>query len=147
MVRNLILYIFIYVMLIGCGDGTLSNVCKSDCFLNITAPNLQKDEKGYYHMEWLEGYNQTFSTLDANTGSNEIVKVMWDSDSGINHGGYWVSSVNHASYTDDGIAHTVLSMWEEQINDTITIYSWYQDDCNIEYLDSIKVIFENMEEE
>ena len=90
--------------------------------MDVEAPSLQMDENGYYHMEWLEGYVQTFSTLDANTGSDEIVKVMWDSDSGINYSGYWVSSVNPASYTDDGVAHTVLAAWEEQIGDTLTVY-------------------------
>ena len=144
MVKKLFNYIFIYILLVGC-DTQLTQNCESDCYLDVEAPSLQMDSNGYYHMEWLESYVQTFSTLDANTGSDGIEKVMWDSDSGINYNGYWVSSVNHASYTNDGTAHTVLAVWEEQIGDTLTIYAWYQDECDIEYLDSIKVIINNDE--
>ena len=144
MVIKTILYIFIYTLLVGCNTrNPLNSECESNCFLDVEASSLQMDDNGYYHIEWLEGYTQTFSTLDANTGSNEIVKVMWSSDSGINYNGYWVSSVNPASYTDNGIAHTVLAAWEEQIGDTLTVYAQYQDECNIEYLDLIKVVIED----
>jgi len=146
MVKKLFMYIFIYTLLVGCNtQNPLNNDggCESNCFLNVEAPNLQMDGNGYYHMEWLEGYVQTFSTLDANTGSNEIIKVMWDSDSGINYSGYWVSNVNHASYTDNGVAHTVLAAWEEQVGDTLTVYAQYQDECGVEYIDSIKVVIDN----
>ena len=143
MVKKLFTYIFIYTLLVGCDTLILNNECESECFLDVKAPSLQMDGNGYYHMEWLEGYTQTFSTLDANTGSDEIVKVLWESDSGINYSGYWVSSVNPASYTDDGVAHTVVAAWEEQIGDTLTVYAWYQDECDIEYLDSMKVVIDN----
>jgi len=148
MVKKTFLYIFIYTLLVGCDTQSIltnetSEECVSNCYLKVSAPSLQIDENGYYHMEWLEGYNQTFSTLDANTGSDVITKVMWDSDSGINYSGYWVSSVNPASYTNDGVAHTVLSAWEEQIGDTLTIYAGYVDNCYIEYIDSIKVVVDD----
>ena len=146
MVKKLFIYIFIYTLLVGCDTQSIltnDDECRSDCFLEVTAPNLQGDVDGFYHIEWLDGYYQTFSTLDAGTGSDEIVKVMWDSDSGINYSGYWVSSVNPASYTDNGVAHTVLSAWEEQIGDTLTVYAQYQDDCGVEYIDSIKVVIDN----
>ena len=144
MVKKTFLYIFIYTLLVGCNtQNPLNNACETDCYLNVEAPSLQMDDNGYYHMEWLEGYNQTFSTLDANTGSDGITKVMWDSDSGINYSGYWVSSVNPASYTDDGVAHTVLAAWEEQIGDTLTVYAQYQDECGVGYIDSIKVVVDN----
>ena len=144
MVEKSFIYIFIYTLLVGCNtQNPLNNTCETDCYLNVEAPSLQIDENGYYHMEWLEGYNQTFSTLDANTGSDGIVKVMWESDSGINYNGYWVSSINPASYTDNGVAHTVLAAWEEQIGDTLTVYAQYQDECGTEYLDSIKVVIDN----
>ena len=143
MVKKSILYIFIYTLLVGCDTLILNNDCETDCYLAVEAPSLQMDGNGYYHMEWLEGYVQTFSTLDAKTGSDEIVKVMWESDSGINYSGYWVSSVNPASYTDDGVAHTVLAAWEEQIGDTLTVYAWYRDNCDTEHMDSIKVVIDN----
>ena len=145
MVKKSILYIFIYTLLVGCNtQNPLTNdECETDCYLEVSAPSLEMDENGYYHIEWLSGYYQTFSTLDATTGTDEIVKVMWDSDSGINHSGYWVSSVNPASYTDNGVAHTVLAAWEEQIGDTLTVYAWYRDKCDMEYTDSIKVVIDN----
>jgi len=145
MVKKLFTYIFIYTLLVGCDtqNPLSNNICESDCFLDVEAPSLQLDENSYYHIEWLEGYTQTFSTLDANTGSNEIVKVMWDSDSGINYNGYWVSSVNPASYTDNGVSHTVLSVWEEQIGDTLTVYAGYNDECGVEYIDSIRIIIKD----
>jgi len=106
MVKKLFTYIFIYTLLVGCDiqDPISSNdICESDCFLDIEAPSLQMDENGYYHIELLEGYNQTFSTLDANTGSTFLIqKVYWGSDKGIMYGGEPVSCVNPASYTDNG---------------------------------------------
>jgi hypothetical protein len=112
--------------------------------LDVSAPSLQTDENGYYHIEWLEGYDQTFSTLNANTGIDNFYKVYWGSDKGIIYGGEPVSCVNSASYTDeDGVAHTVLSVWEVMVTDTITIYAGYYDECNIEHMDSIKVIVED----
>ena len=147
MVKKLFTYIFIYTLLVGCDtQNPLTNSeCESDCFLDVEAPSLQMDENGYYHIEWLEGYNQTFSTLDANTGSTFLIqKVYWGSDKGIMYGGEPVSCVNPASYTsDDGIAHTVLSVWEVMINDTITVYAGYYDDCDVEHMDSIKVVVDN----
>ena len=146
MVKKSFIYIFIYTLLVGCDtQNPLTNdVCESDCFLDIEAPSLQMDDNGYYHIEWLEGYNQTFSTLNANTGSTFLIqKVHWNSDSGIEYGGEFVSCVNPASYTDNGVAHTVLAVWEEMIGDTITVYAGYYDDCGNKLGDSIKVIIDN----
>ena len=146
MIKKSIIYIFIYTLLVGCNtQNPLTNdECETDCYLNIEAPSLQMDENGYYHIEWLEGYNQTFSTLDANTCSTFLIqKVHWNSDSGIEYGGEFVSCVNPTSYTDNGIAHTVLSVWEVMITDTITVYAGYYDDCSNEHIDSIKVVVDN----
>ena len=148
MVKNLISYIFIYVLLTGCEQNIVGSEydleCEADCHININAPSLQKDENGYYHMEWLEGYSQTFTTLDANTGINGHYRVYWDSPYGITYGGEFVSCVNPASYTgDDGTAHTVMAVWESMINDTITVYSGYIDWCNNQHIDSLKVIVDN----
>jgi len=146
MVKNIILYIFIYTLFIGCSDNVLnSEECTSDCFLEVEAPNLQMDENGYYHIEWLEGYTQTFTTLDARTGIDSYHKVHWDSNIGIMHGGEFISCVNNSSYTDedDGIAHTVMSVWESMIGDTIKIYAGYTDRCNIWKVDSIGVVIDN----
>jgi len=140
MVKNIIKYIFIYILLMGC-DTQITGFCESDCSLEITAPDLQIDENGYYHIEWLGGYVQTFSTLNADTYSDEIYKVYWGTNSGIIYMGEFVGSVNHTSYTNEnGIAHTVLSVWEEQILDTISVYSFYEDGCGIEHNDTLGII-------
>ena len=145
MVKKLFIYIFIYTLLVGCNtQNPLSNECETGCYLEVSAPSLQMDENGYYHIEWLEGYNQTFSTLRANTGSGYLIqKVYWNSDSGIEYGGEFVSCVNPASYTDDGVAHTVLSVWEGMIGDTIKVYAGYRDNCDFQHTDSIGVIVKN----
>ena len=146
MVKKSFIYIFIYTLLVGCNtqNPLINDECVTDCYLDIEAPSLQLDENGYHHIEWLEGYNQTFSTLDANTGSNFLVqKVYWNSDSGIEYGGEFVSCVNPASYTDNGVAHTVLAVWEEMIGDTITVYAGYYDDCGNKLGDLIKVVVDN----
>ena len=144
MVRKSFIYIFIYTLLVGCNtQNPLGNECESDCILDVSAPSLQTDENGYYHIEWLEGYNQTFSTLDANTGGDNFYKVYWGCDKGIIYGGETVSCVNSASYTNNGIAHTVLSVWESMVGDTIIIYAGYYDECDIEHVDSLEVIVED----
>ena len=143
MVKNLFMYIFIYTLLVGCDTLISNNGCESDCFLNVEAPNLQMDDNGYYHIEWLEGYTQTFSTLDATVGSDVITKVMWGSNSGVEYSGEFVNCVNSASYTNKGVAHTTMAVWEEMIGDTITVYAGFVDWCDIQYMDSIEVIVED----
>ena len=145
MVKNFIIYIFIYTLLVGCDTQNIltNSECESDCFLDISAPSLQIDDNGYYHIEWIDGYYQTFSTLSADTGSDLIHKVYWDSNLGIVYSGEFISAVNRASYTDEGVAHTVLSIWENMIGDTLKIYAGYYDDCDFQHSDSIGVIVEN----
>jgi len=155
MVKKSILYIFIYTLLVGChtildSQNMLTNnneECEYQYFLEIEATSLYRDSADYYHIEWLEGYEQTFTTLSAKTGSDEFSqKILWTSDSGIQYMNSWVSSVNPASYTDEnGMTHTVLAAWEEQINDTIIVYAAYEDGCGFIYYDSLGVVIDNEE--
>ena len=82
MIIKLIIYIFIYTTLTGCdGNNPMSSVCESNCFLEMDAQNLVIDDNGYYNIEYNNGSNQTFSTLRARTGSNDVYqKLMWISD-------------------------------------------------------------------
>ena len=144
MVKNIILYIFIYVLCISCGDSIVTNDC--NCYLDISAPSLQIDENGYYHMEWLEEYVQTFSTLEARTGV-DYQKVGWISNREMNVKYFnttnWTNLVNTSSYTNnEGITYTVLGVWEEFVSDTIKVYCGYTDECNIEHKDSLEVIID-----
>ena len=145
MVKNLIMYIFIYTLLVGCNtqNPLNSNECESDCFLEVEAPDLQLDENGYYHIEWLEGYTQTFTTLGAETGTEGYNKVYWSANLGITYNGEFVSCVNKASYTSDGTAHTVMAVWEGMVGDTITVYAGMVDWCDFQHIDSIRVVVDN----
>ena len=139
--RNIILCIFIYILCVGCESSYDAMMC-DDCYLDISAPSLEMDENGYYHMECLDGYVQTFSTLKAETGL-DYQKVKWISNKEINIAGHWTNLVNMDSYTDDGgIAYTVLGVWEEFVGDTIKVYCGYTNDCSINYADSLEVIVE-----
>ena len=141
MVKNTLKYIFIYILLVGCESPL---VCE-DCYLDIKAPDLQMDSNGYYHIEYLDSYTQTFSTLEAETGIIDYTqKVKWISDTEIFISGYWIPLVNQFSYTDnDGKAYTVLGIWENFIGDTIKVYSGYTDNCNIFHFDSLEVIIDD----
>ena len=140
MVKNIINSIFIYILLVGC-ESPLS--CEY-CYLDIKAPDLVVDSNGYYHMEFLDSYIQTFSTLEAETGIITYnQKVKWESNKEILIAGHWTNLVNGSSYTDDGgKAYTVLGVWENFIGDTIKVYSGYTDNCNILHIDSLEVVIE-----
>ena len=143
MIKNILKYIFIYILLVGCESPL---VCE-DCYLNIKAPDLQMDGNGYYHIEFLDSYIQTFSTLEAETGITDYnQKVNWVSNKEILISDYWTDLVNGSSYTDnEGKAYTVLGVWENFIGDTVKVYSGYTDNCNILHVDSLEVVIDNEE--
>ena len=154
MVKNKINYIFIYIFMIfifvGCeGDPTSPTGidCIDDCYLNMDAPSLGMDDNGYYHMEFIDGYSQTFSTLSASVGI-ENQKLGWISNKEILINGVWTNLVNEVSYTNSsGMGHTVLSAWPEFVGDTIKVYCgyWTQDNCHTHFVDSLEVIVEDIE--
>ena len=141
MVKNILKYIFIYILLVGCNSPL---ICE-DCYLNTGAPDLQMDENGYYHMEFLDSYVQTFSTLEAKTGIISYnQKINWVSNKEILIAGYWTNLVNGSSYTDEeGKAYTVLGVWENFIGDTVKVYSGYTDNCDILHVDSLEIVIDN----
>ena len=140
MVKKIISYIFIYLLLVGCESPL---VCEG-CYLDIKAPDLTLDDNGYYHMEFLNSYVQTFSTLEAKTGITRYnQKVKWISNKEILIAGHWTNLVNSNSYTDGGgEAYTVLGVWENFIGDTVKVYSGYTDNCNIQHVDSLEVVID-----
>ena len=131
--------IFTYILLIGC-ENEARDECYSNHHLVIDAPSLSKTD-GYYRLEFLHDYIQTFSTLRAETGSTEeYQKLAWISDKEILIENIWTNLVNKAAYTDEnGDAYTVLGVWEEFIGDTITVYCGYEDMC-FNFVDSLKII-------
>ena len=143
MVKNIILYIFIYVFVIGCDDNLLSNECSSNCYMSIDAPDLVMDNNGYYHMVHLSNYTQTFTTLRAMTGYDGVIKIGWHSNTEVLVDGYWTQTVNEQSYTDEnGIGYTILSSWEILVGDTIIVISGFHDDCENHYTDILKVVID-----
>ncbi len=147
MVKNIIKYIFIYILLVGCDSNSVLGTCDSNCYLDVSAPNLEIDDNNYYHMTFLDSYIQTFTTLTAETGpDNDYEKVAWLSNKEIHMGnGEWANLVNSDTYTDeDGYAHTVLGVWEIFVGDTITVYVGYTDRCDIQHVDSLKVVIDEI---
>jgi len=157
MVKNLFLVIFISVLITGCDnqyivepdlwelEDEIENT-EVDYFL-VLESYLPLDENGYYVMEFLNSYNQTFNTLSAETGSPDYYqKVAWISNKEIWMGNQWINIVNESSYTDEyGQAHTVLGVWPEFIGDTIKVYAGYNDQYENHYLDSLEVIIKDEE--
>jgi uncharacterized protein YcfL len=145
MVKKLFIYIFIYTLLVGCDTQSVltNNECESDFMMNVEAPELEMDENGYYHIEWLEGYNQTFATLEAITNTEGYNRIYWTSQQGIEYGGEFVSCVNPVSYTSDGVARQTMAVWGEMVGDTIMIYAGFEDWCYNQHIDSIGVVVED----
>ena len=103
-------YIFIYIFIVGC-SGDLNQTCPG-YYLDMEAPSLNIDENCYYHITFLNDYVQTFSILEAETGSNdEYQKVGWITNKEILIDGYWTNLINPSSYTDnEGIAKATLGV-------------------------------------
>ena len=155
MLRKLISYIFICVLLTGCDDSNpLINEyqeCESDVMLGFT--NLI-DENGYYPLEWVDGSVQTITILHVETNLQGNNLIDWYSDTCFNYENDCVSCVNPSSYTSeddcDGMdcfsgttTQQTMAVWEEMIGDTITIYAEFTDWCQIQHIDSLKVVVKN----
>ena len=144
MIRNLISYIFIYVLLIGCESNILApSECESDFEMEMGSSDLVIDENGYYHIEWLNNYTQTFATLEVVTNTEGYNAIYWSCDSGIEYNGEYISCVNGVSYTDEGVAKQTMAVWEEMIGDTLIVYSGFEDWCYDTYVDFIKIVVDN----
>ena len=167
MFRNKIIYIFIYTLIVlsvGCDgiEGIAENVMSSsyqdiqnwtdeneycwddDINLNVSLPGYNKDNNGYYHIDFLEGYVQTFVNVQADTGNDDtIIFVEWMSNLLYNYQGTLLSPVNTSSYSnDDGIAISVLGVWEPFIGDTLVVTAGCVNNCGEQSIDSMKIIVE-----
>jgi len=144
MVRNIILYIFIYVLCISCDDNLTNSDSCTDCKLELSIDELDIDSNGYYHLHFNEDYVQTFTKINADVGY-EYEYVGWTSDTyfivEIHGHEEYVNVVNGSSYTNsNGFAYTMLGVYEQNIGDTIIVYCGYYDDYGIQHLDSLGVI-------
>ena len=133
----------------------ISLSCYEDCnrYLNISAPYLQEDDNGYYHMEFLDSEIQTSTTLKAGIGGHYNLTgymavddseglVSWISNRETMIDGNLTNLLNDNIYTDEGIAHTDLRVLDNFIGDTIKIYAEYTDECNDNHADSLEVVID-----
>ena len=81
--------------------------------------------------------------MNAVTNTEGYNNIYWDSYNGIMYSGEFVSCVNPSSMTNNGIAQTIMAVWEEMIGDTLTIYAGFCDWCQIHHIDSLSVVIEN----
>ena len=142
MLKNIISYIFIYIILVGCENVIQTEEC-SNCTLELST-ELMVDKNGYHHLQWVNGYNQTFTRIDAFVGSDyEYISWIADTEYCIE----WMGTeqcnnlVNGSSYSgEDGIASTILGVHYEHIGDTIIVQCGYYDDYGVQYLNTLEII-------
>ena len=130
-------FLLISLFVIGCSDSLSPENC--DCNFNITSELPQNN--GVYELEYDSSLAQTYSVLSCQTECGWSQHVQWDSDHMYQiQPNQWVSLVNPASMTDEfGEGKVVFAVWEEFVDETITIYGGYTDDCGHHFVDSIKV--------
>ena len=145
MLRNIVSFIFIYIFIISCDNSVFGTQECSNCILELSIPELEMDNNGYYHLEFNENYIQSFARIQAYVGhgyeyigwtsNTEHCVDMWNEYTSCNN------VVNGASYSgSDGYAYTMLGVHEEHIGDIIKVYCGYYDDYGVQYIDSIKVV-------
>ena len=158
MLKNMINHIFIYILLIIC-IGCESNIVGitescSDCVLEVSIPELNIDDNGYYHLtiDPIEN-QQTIHRFGAHITNVDIwgrpTQVIW------NCVNYWeydlfnipmnVPIINGTSYADPLLdsVYCVMAPVGSMIGDTIEIKGTaYFEEGDISLQDSFHIIFE-----
>jgi len=146
MMKNIIKYIFIYiisVMFISCDNP---NAVCDYCYLDLEAPDLWMDGNGYYHLNYNDGALQTFTQLRAYVGY-ELEYLGWTSNVTFD-GCTWgecedIPIVNGASYSnEDGYSYQMMGVYEGNIGQTATIWVGYYDNYGTQWLDSIRIMID-----
>ena len=146
MLKNIISYIFIYIILVGCENQYYYNETEClDCLLELST-DLGVDDNDYYHLNFNHNYSQTFATIYAQVGYG-YEWVGWTSDTQYcfewNGTTQCSNVVNGSSYSgSDGIATTLLGVHVEHVGDTVTVYCGYYDGYGQQHLDSLEVIID-----
>ena len=139
---------FVYLLLVGCSNQIFEPtgyqpICDFD--VRIWS-DLPRGNVGDYKLEWQDSDTQTFGIIKANIGHNSVQKVAWQSDYEVYYQGQWINLVNQASYsTEDGIATTVLGVFENFIGDVITVAIGFKDECGTQYFETCTVEVVNEE--
>jgi hypothetical protein len=152
MVKNILSYIFIYILLVGCNIQNPVYAGECDGYeLEITAPSLEQSLFGQYTMEWIDGYVQTFTTLAAETGAGPGHHIYFESNKALEYppnSGNYVESINHHSYTRrDGTTNAVFCAWEFMVGDVATVTATWSDECGNVHTDDIKIVIVNRVDE
>jgi hypothetical protein len=138
------LFLIIGILVIGCSDFNPMTSDDCGCGLEIYSDELDIDSTdGIYELEFDTNYGegvQTFATLNASTDCGWSQHLLWDTNYQYRIGIDWVSLVNPASMTDeDGNGQVVFGVWEDFVNDVVTVYCGYRDECGVHHLDSLKI--------
>ena len=139
------LLIALSILTVGCNNNPVSSHEIFD--FEVTMKNYELSNDDYYHIQ-LDDVNQTLEKLIVNTYRSDIQKISWSASDTyeleINGIMYEVDLVNSASYTDNGIAYTMLGLYPDMVGDTISISAFYIDYENgsQEYEDIIEIILE-----
>ena len=132
------------LFLIGCEDNIDSDC--GGCGLDIYAVNLTEISSDHYQLEYNENLAQTYTMLGATTDCGWSRHLVWDTNYRYKMGVDWVSLVNPGSMTDDdGNANVMFAAWEPFIGYTVKVYCAYQDQCGVQYVDSLSISIVNQE--
>lgn len=133
------LFLIIGILVIGCSD--FNPMASEDCGCGLEIYSDELDiTNGIYELEYNGDYVQTFTTLNATTDCGWSQHLLWDTNYQYRIGIDWVSLVNPASMTDeDGNGQVVFGVWEDFVNDVVTVYCGYRDECGVHHLDSLKI--------
>ena len=137
-----IILTLISLLLVGCSNQVFEPTGTEPlCDFDVRIwSDLPQGNLGDYKLEWQDNDTQTFGIIKANIGHDVVQKVAWQSDWQVYYQGEWLYLVNQASYsTEDGIATTVLGVFENFIGDVITVAVGFKDECGTQYLETCTV--------
>ena len=130
---------------VGCSSVLEPESDCGECGLEIYAENLVK-VNGVYQLEYDESLAQTYTMLGATTDCGWSRHLRWDTNYQYRIDSDWVSLVNPGSYTDDdGDANVMFSAWQPFIGYTVKVFCGYQDECGVQYVDSLSIRIVNEE--
>ena len=138
--------LLIGLFLIGCSDNFEPAPDCGDCGLDVYAVNLTEISSDHYQLEYNENLAQTYTMLGATTDCGWSRHLVWDTNYRYRIGVDWVSLVNPGSMTDDdGNANVLFAAWEPFIGYTVKVYCAYEDQCGVQYVDSLSISIVNQE--
>tara|TARA_B100000131_G_scaffold101338_1_gene98351 strand:+ start:756 stop:1178 length:423 start_codon:yes stop_codon:yes gene_type:complete len=136
--------LLIGLFFIGCSIEPESDC--GECGLEIYAVNLTEISPDHYELEYNEDLAQTYTMLGATTDCGWSRHLKWDTNYRYRINTDWVNLVNPGSMTDDdGNANVMFAAWEPFIGYTVKVLCGYQDECGVQYVDSLSISIVNQE--